>query len=85
MLAGLDPARFWDLTPRLLFLELDGAAQREKRARELVWMGAMMPYLEKTPTLEQFIGEKPNPAERAQRFHAEWDKIDRALARRAGP
>lgn len=85
MLAGLDPARFWDLTPRLLFLELDGAAQRDRRTRELAWFGAMMPYLEKPPTLDQFMGIQPDPAERANRFHAEWDRIDRALARQAGP
>lgn len=79
--AGLDPARFWKITPRMMALELEGAAIRIARERELVWLGAMLPYFKKTPSLEEFAGQKPDRAERARRFHSAWDKIDAALSR----
>lgn len=36
-----------------------GALQRIKRERVLVWEGAMLTRMQKPPTLEQYIGEKP--------------------------
>lgn len=61
MAAGLDPGRFWDLTPRLLMHELDGAALRLRRERELVWWGAMIPHLKRRPTFEEFTGPRAAP------------------------
>ncbi|WP_142662783.1 hypothetical protein [Paracoccus laeviglucosivorans] len=69
----------------MLFLELDGAADRVRRDRENVWFGAMLPHLEKPIELRAFMGEKPDPRARAKRFHEVWDRIDRALAQSAGP
>ena len=79
--AGLDPSRFWDCTPRLIAIEMTGAAIRLQRERELTWWGAMLPYLEKRPTLEQFAGRPVDHRSRAAQFHAAWDRVDRALAR----
>ncbi|MTH76312.1 hypothetical protein [Paracoccus aestuariivivens] len=63
---------------------MEGADLRDRRDRELVWFGAMLPHLERVIQLPEFLGEKPDRAERAKMFHAEWDRIDRALARHAG-
>ncbi|KEP68436.1 hypothetical protein DL1_11955 [Thioclava dalianensis] len=64
-----------------MMVEMEGAAKRLERERELVWWGAMLPHLEKPISLESFIGRQPDRAERVRRFNAAWDKIDRALAR----
>ena len=45
----------------------------------MIWWGAMLPYLEKKITLDQFAGEPVNDKDRVARFHAAWDKVDRAL------
>lgn len=61
---------------------MDGAALRIERERELVWWGAMLPHLKKPVPLRDFIGHRDVPrsrAERVKQFHADWDKIDRAL------
>lgn len=81
---GLDPDRFWRITLRLVALELAGAEMRQQRDRENIWFSAMLPYLEKPPTLAQFAGGKPDPKERAKDFNERWDRIDRALARSTG-
>lgn len=81
---GLDPGRFWAITPRLYLLEMDGAALRIERERELVWWGAMLPHLQKPVMLRDFVGHRDVPksrAERVRQFHDAWDRIDRALAR----
>jgi hypothetical protein len=54
--SGLDPARFWGITPRLYMIEMEGAVERARRARELVWFTAMLPYLKEKQTLAQFTG-----------------------------
>ena len=79
--AGLPPDRFWEITPRLLALEMAGAQKRLAREREMVWFGAMMPRFKNPPSLEKFVGRVVSHAERIQRFHQAWDKTDRALAR----
>lgn len=33
------------------------------------------------PTLSEFLGDPTDHATRAAKFHAAWDKVDRALAR----
>lgn len=80
----MDPARFWDLTPRLFSVEMEGAALRLDRQREMTWWGAMLPHLKKPIDLQTFVGRVDaarTKADRAKAFHAAWDKIDRALAR----
>lgn len=77
----MDPARFWEITPRLLDLEFRGVARRLRRERELVWFGAMLPNLKDPIPLEKFVGELRDDRDRARRFHEAWDKIDRALRR----
>lgn len=81
--AGLDPARFWDITPRLIVLELRGAERRAQRQRELVWWAAALPYLKKPMPLDKFIGAPVDQLSRVERFHAAWDKLDQALSRAA--
>lgn len=83
--AGLDPARLWEITPRLAAYELEGAAGRIRRERELAWFAGMLPYLERPVQLADFTGDSATPqgrAERAQRVNAAWDKIDCALGHR---
>ena len=60
--AGFDPARFWEITPRLYTLEMDGAADRMKREKSMIWWGAMMPHMKKPPTFEDFTGFKTKAA-----------------------
>lgn len=60
---------------------MEGAELRMQRARELTWVGAMLPWLKTPISLEAFVGSKVDEAARVKRFHAAWDKIDRALAR----
>ncbi|MCJ8138434.1 hypothetical protein [Falsirhodobacter halotolerans] len=79
---GLDAARFWGVTPRLLKLEMDGAEARLRRDRELTWWGAMLPHLKKPVPLEKFMGQKVDPATRAAAFNAAWDRVDRAFNRK---
>ena len=75
--AGFDPARFWELTPRLMVLEMDGAARRHERERALIWWGAMMPHMKKPPRFEEFV----NPVARPKRQSAqELDAMCAALA-----
>jgi len=60
----LDPARFWELTPRLFMLEMAGAAMRHERDRALVWWGAMMPHMKTKPGFSEFTGIKKTEARR---------------------
>ena len=60
---------------------MDGAVERDKRAKALVWAGAMLPHMKDPPTFEQFTGLKADRAEQVRRWAAAWDKIDKALAR----
>ncbi|WP_092886901.1 hypothetical protein [Roseicitreum antarcticum] len=59
--AGFDPARFWEITPSLMSIEMDGAAERQKRERAMVWCSAMLPHLKKPPKFEQFVNPKAKP------------------------
>ncbi|MCL4065344.1 hypothetical protein M3484_01975 [Pseudomonas sp. GX19020] len=61
--------------------ELKGARARRRYEREMIWWGAMLPYLKKPFPLEKFAGTDQSPKERAQAFHDAWGKIDRALER----
>lgn len=57
--AGLDPARFWSLTPRLLDVELRGARERierEEHARvRQAWLTARLSRAEKIPPLDRLL------------------------------
>ena len=57
-----------------------------RRERELVWFGAMLPYMKKPIPLDAFSGDSDpvkSHADRVRQFHAAWDKIDAALERGA--
>ena len=64
-----------------MVLEMRGAQARMRREREMIWWGAMLPYLKKPFPLAQFVGKEVSPVERVRSFHSTWDKVDRALAR----
>lgn len=81
MAAGLDASRFWQITLRLVAIELEGADLRLQRERELVWLGAMLPWLKNPIPLDEFAGRKLSQAERVAKFHKGWDEIDKALRR----
>ena len=68
-----------------MLMEMEGAAARIRREREMVWWGAMLPHLKAPVELHQFIGDPAViEAERVRRFHSAWDKVDRALPRHGG-
>lgn len=77
----MDPARFWEITPRLMAIEMKGARHRIDRERDLAWWTAMMPYLEKRVDLDQFMGRQADDSARVAAFNAAWDRVDQALAR----
>lgn len=79
--AGFDPARFWDLTLRLYVLEMEGAAERTRNERAMVWWGAMMPHMKKPPDFEKFVGIPPDRNERIRRWVEAWDRADASLRR----
>lgn len=66
---GLPPDRFWDLTPRLYIVELDGVARRFERERkdrtELAWQTAMLTRVDKMPRLETLWGQDVAPKQTA--------------------
>ncbi|MCW1932610.1 hypothetical protein [Pararhodobacter zhoushanensis] len=79
--AGGCPARFWDLTPRLFVLEMEGMVARQQREQAMVWWGATMPRMKKPPSFEEFTGIKPRRGQNLAACIAAWDRIDRALMR----
>lgn len=60
---------------------MDGAAERFKAKRALVWWGAMMPNLKDPPSLEKFSGYVPDKREQLRRFVEAWDRVDAGLRR----
>ena len=80
---GLDPARFWDITLRLMKIEMSGAEKRIQRERALVWAGSLLPYQKKPPRFEDFIGIVPDRAAFVREFESRWDRLDASLRRNA--
>ena len=76
--AGFDPARFWDLTPRLYVTEMEGAEQRAKVRRSEIWFTAMLPQLKQVPSHQEFVGGRDPKADKAACIAA-WDRLDRVL------
>lgn len=66
--AGLNPDRFWGLTPRLYLAHMRGAADRledEHRNRAwLAWHVEALSRQKKLPDAEEFIGGKAGKVER---------------------
>lgn len=60
---------------------MSGALLKIQREREMVWYGAMLPYLDPRPDLDQFVGRQPDEDARIAAWHEAMDKMDRALAR----
>lgn len=60
--AGLPPDRFWEITPRLYLMELDGARirlDREAQGRiEAAWLGAALSRAKKMPSLASLTADK---------------------------
>lgn len=56
---GLDPERFWQITPRLYMIETAAAMRRAERADELVltaaWLTARLQRSKKIPSLKQLL------------------------------
>jgi hypothetical protein len=40
---------------------MDGAAERAKAERALVWWGAMMPHMKKPPSFDEFVQPSRKP------------------------
>lgn len=60
LMLGLDPERFWRITPRLYMIETDAAMRRAARADELVltaaWLAASLQRSKKIPPLKRLLG-----------------------------
>lgn len=80
--AGLDPARFWEITPRLMAIEMGGAWKRHQRDLAGIWAGAMLPHMKKPPTYAEFVGVPVDRATRILEWERAWDRLDASLARR---
>lgn len=77
--AGLDPAAFWSLTPRLYLVHMTGASARlEREHKDRAWLAyhtAYLPDVKKRPKLEDLTGE-PSRARRAKTWEqqlAAWE------------
>ena len=59
---------------------MEGALERARHERALVWWGAMLPHLKKPPQFREFVGGKtPDRRQDLRACIAAWDRIDRAL------
>lgn len=77
----MDPARFWEITPRLMQIEMRGAEMRMQRERALVWAGSLLPYQKKAPKFEDFVGIRRDRADYVREFTDRWDRLDASLRR----
>lgn len=84
--AGVDPAQFWRLTLRELWLEM--AADREqrddrvKRDRAVAWFTASLTRAEKMPAFGDYIGQAQRPARQSwQDMKAMVSAVGEAAAR----
>ena len=63
MSAGIDPAGFWSLTPRLYLAQMKGASARLEREQKdrawLAWHTALLTRAETLPEFSKFVGEGP--------------------------
>jgi hypothetical protein len=75
---GLDGARFWELTPRQIAVEMDGAADRMRMQRSLVWWGAMLPHMKQPPKHDEFAGIRRRGLADCI---AAWERVRRAMER----
>jgi hypothetical protein len=60
---------------------MEGAQERFKAARAMVWWGAMMPLMKEPPSYEKFTGYVPDKREQLRRWLAAWDRVDAGLRR----
>lgn len=69
--AGLPPERFWNLTPRLYLIEMQGAAERMRRERGLAWDIAVIGRDGvRPPERDKFVG--PPVLAQPPRAAADW-------------
>jgi hypothetical protein len=59
---------------------MDGAQERDRRERALVWWGAMLPHMKTPPKFNEFVHGR-RAASVAQAAQA-LDRIDQALMRK---
>lgn len=80
MAAGLDPARFWKITPRLALAEMEAAEEGQRR---VAWLGAALVRAGRLPEADEFVGavRGGSRAARVRAWEAAMDRMDRALAR----
>lgn len=61
-------------------IEMDGAAERDRRDRAMTWYGAMLPYLKKPPSFDKFVTPDARPARAKRQSPAEQQAMLTALA-----
>lgn len=76
--AGGDPARFWELTPQLYLIELEGLAERHKRERAMIWHAAALHRVQRLPEFDGFVSGGSRRMD-VKAWVSAWDKVDRAL------
>ncbi|MGL5934595.1 MAG: hypothetical protein ACRCZI_03115 [Cetobacterium sp.] len=86
--ADLDPAYFWQVTPREMQAILDGAAGRIRREEELsawlAWHTAALGRVKKMPRLMDMLPRKPKPSQTIEEQIAiakAWDARIKSLQR----
>lgn len=66
--AGLDPAAFWSLTPRLFLCQMRGARRRAEGEDHLstyqAWLTARLTRIDKIPGLGKLLGRRQSPGSR---------------------
>lgn len=71
--AGLSPERFWEITPRLYLVEMQGAGKRMRRERALVWDNAVMSREgAKPPKREEYVGKERREPKTWQEQLSAW-------------
>jgi len=60
---------------------MEGAQDRLRNDRAMIWWGAMLPHLKKPPSFDKFVGQSENRVRDVAACVAAWDRVDRALSR----
>lgn len=56
-----------------------GAVLRDKHRKAEIWLTAMLPHLDKRPSLDEFVHGQKDRRRDLVACLAAWDKVDRAL------
>ena len=85
--AGLPPDRFWEITPRLYLIEMDGARARiDREFQGLIqqaWLGAALSRAKKLPSLTSLIKDSTKTDATPDSWETQLAKWEAYAARKA--